>query len=89
MAGKYQLNTKGADGLEAHYLQELTRAKEEMQPLQERYDQLYGEILEDLRADIAQVGREAGLTVIFDKNQADIQAVDITNQVLDILQGEA
>ncbi|NLY29784.1 MAG: hypothetical protein GX047_04050, partial [Firmicutes bacterium] len=45
MAGKYQLNTKGADGLEAHYLQELTRAKEEMQPLQERYDQLYGEIL--------------------------------------------
>ncbi len=89
LADRYQLDTKDVDALEAHLLKELARAEEEIQPLQERYNQLYGEILEDIRAVIAQAGREAGLTVIFDKNQADIQAIDITNQVLDILQGEA
>ena len=89
LAGRYQLNTKAADALEAQVLKEWERARGHMQPLRGRYNQLYGQILEDVTADIAQAGREAGLMVILDKNQADIQAADITNQVLDILQGEA
>ncbi|NLA57872.1 MAG: hypothetical protein GX855_03070 [Firmicutes bacterium] len=89
LVGEYQLNTAGVDALEAHFLKELARAKEDIEPLEEQYNKLYGEIMKDLEADIAQAARGAGLTVVLDQNQVDIQVVDITNQVLDILQGEA
>lgn len=89
LGDKYQLNTKGVDALEAHYLQELARAEEEIEPVWARYNELYEEILKDLQTAAAQVGRASGLSVILDEDRAEIQGVDITNQVLDILRGEA
>ena len=47
------------------------------------------EMEEDLQSYIAEVARSMGLVLVVDKNQAEVRGIDITNQVLVILQGEA
>ncbi|NMB47008.1 MAG: hypothetical protein GX998_11450 [Firmicutes bacterium] len=86
---EYWLNTGKIDMLEAQLLKERIDFEAKMQPLRDRYAAIQQEIEGDLAADIAAAAATAGLTLVLDKNQTQTQGIDITNQVLDILQGEA
>lgn len=85
----YRLNTGSIDALEAQLLQERSNKEARMRPLQVRYEQIRQEIERDLEAGIAEAAKAAGLALVLDKSQMEIQGIDITNQVLVILQGEA
>jgi hypothetical protein len=85
----YWLNTGNADALESQLLKERARLEERIEPLRDRYTEIQREIQGDIEANIAKVAQVAGLTMILDNNQTQTQGIDITNQVLVILQGEA
>ncbi|NMB12701.1 MAG: hypothetical protein GX977_10480 [Firmicutes bacterium] len=89
LGSDYWLNTGNVDILEAQLLKGRAGFEEKMEPLRARYTEIQQEIQADLEADIAEVAQVAGLTLILDKNQTQAQGIDITNQVLVILQGEA
>lgn len=89
LASRHLLDTSSVDPLQAKLRQEKAYVEAKMEPLRVRYRQVQGEVEEDLQSGIGQVARSMGLVLVLDKNQAQVGGVDITNQVLVILQGEA
>ena len=89
LASRHFLDTSSIDPLEAKLWQEKAHMEAKMEPLRARYRLVQGEMEEDLQSYIAEVARSMGLVLVVDKNQVEVRGIDITNQVLVILQGEA
>jgi hypothetical protein len=83
------LNTKNVDGLERELLKAKAVWEQDMQTLLARRGKIVQDIDQDIEASVSLVAQRKGLTLVVDESQTHAEGIDLTNQVLDILQGEA
>ena len=88
-AGDLVLDTGAMNSLEEELLRARTIWERDKQELMERRAAIAMAIQGDIEMSIGEIARQRGLTVVVDASRTYTQGIDLTDQVLDMLRGEA